>query len=1485
MYNPYQPNQQQQQPMGFQQTGYGYPPQYGQQQGGQQQQFPQPALNTQATGFYGQPQQPQLQQPTSFGGFQQQQQSFPSTSFVQSQPTGYIQAQPTGFQGATVVENSELKIPSIRLSFITAEDQKKFEHLFRTAVPKGDTSISGDSASNILLRSGLPPVTLAEIWSLLDFNKSGSLLFPEFALSLHLCSMAKRGESIPVQLPQKWTNEVQSFIDAINFSVPEDPSKILANTPFAPKDNWMDQPNTFSGASNFGSAAPLNSQRTGGGSLIPLQPQQTAGLIPAQRTGLQSQNTGFNQPLQAQNTGFNQPLQAQNTGFNQPLQAQNTGFNQPLQAQNTGFNKPLQAQTTGINQPLQAQNTGFNQPLQSQNTGFNQSQNTGINQPLQSQNTGFNQPLQSQNTGYGQPPVTGFQPQATGFQNTGQSGIQSQNTGFIQPQGTGYLTAQPTGKPGQWGFVSTPTGGIPGMNAMQQHFLPNAQLPSNNLQTAMSNQSQLLSNVTWAITKQEKQIYDGIFNAWDTNHRGYVDGSVALEVFGKSGLGRPDLESIWNLADTDDRGKLNKDEFAVAMHLVYRRLNGLEIPLRLPPELVPPSNKYLKDSVDSIKNSLRKNSAAPQVNKQTKPDGTRFKNDDDDVGYVSRRRRKSNADPNTASLKIDDLKKLIREKKILLDAMDQEDQDATVAKKKKSQQHLNKVESLKKQIREAQSKQIRSTSNSEKQALLKRLDTLTRDQVPLLIAEIERVNREISEARISKLTKEIQLAHPNWKPNSSTSAIVGTGPNGEVTELDRRKHELKMKLRQRMAALTGRNDSSSDDSELDAQFKEKVEAINKDKDGQSKAIQEIAQSIKELEEGCYNNLYVSLRDSAAETKWEKGEGVTKEVSDFIKQLKEMAAAETGRLERIQSEVKEFTQPTASKPTPATGSAASTQQSSSGTASPAQLSYKTPEERSAYIKAQAQKRMNERLAKLGISRSKEEKPERPSQPSTPQSTLQVPTPQLTQASTPQSTQAPTPQSTLQAPTPQVATPPVATPPAATLQLPEQSRAPASSQADNSSDDDDDEEYAALLKQKQEMEAREQERKLKKQQQKEARLAKIRKEMEDMKKREAEGDSEDEEPVTSVPVYGASSVKKEEPKQEPKQEPKEELKPEPKIEENNTNAPSNSSNGGTSTPHASNPFAKAVGPSGTSVQPTPTGGNNPFFKPNPQVSQAPDPKKAEAQRASQRGLDDDDWSDQEENSSDDEGPNRAGAAKLATLLFGGMPQPVSRASTGAPKEENTPEPPKAPEPPTAPEPIASEPVAEPPAVPTQGDQTPRQVVSVDVPASPDSTDDDFRSATTASPSPTPGQVPESSEFPPAPPSGIPPPPPLPQTSIPPPTDDVPPPPPTDAPPVPTNMPPPPPTTGVPPPPPTTGVPPPPPSAVPPPPPPPAGGPPPPPPPATGVPPPPPPPPAANGPPTGAPDIGALLTQITGGKLLKKVDESEKKISDSAVVGRVL
>lgn len=51
--------------------------------------------------------------------------------------------------------------------------------------------------------------------------------------------------------------------------------------------------------------------------------------------------------------------------------------------------------------------------------------------------------------------------------------------------------------------------------------------------------------VPWTLSKAEKKNYDTIFRAWDNNGSGYINGSMAFEVFGQSGLEKNDLAKIW----------------------------------------------------------------------------------------------------------------------------------------------------------------------------------------------------------------------------------------------------------------------------------------------------------------------------------------------------------------------------------------------------------------------------------------------------------------------------------------------------------------------------------------------------------------------------------------------------------------------------------------------------------------------------------------------------------------------------------------------------------------------------------------------------------------------------------------------------------------------------------------------------------------------------------------------------------------------------
>lgn len=326
-------------------------------------------------------------------------------------PAVPMKPQPTGFQemaasfqtgggaaraSAAQASKPATKIPNIRLSFITAQDQSKFETLFNSAVGDGQTTMTGEKARDLLMRSRLDGDSLSHIWTLADTTRSGQLHFPEFALAMYLCNLKLTGKTLPSSLPDNVKNEVSSMVDIINFSI---------------EDNGGAKPAT--NAPDFA--------------------RQTTASPPT-----------IHHP---------QP-QASNS---QLLQATMTGYAGQQQQQQPSF----------LSQP-----TG----LQPQQTGF-----PGMQNP--------------QPTGYGgpRPPMP---PMPTGFGGNAM---------------TAPLNAQPTGRPGQWGLVNTPSTGLPNIDILQARMMPQTGRDQQSSFTTAGLQGN--AQIPWAITKGEKTTYDAIFRA------------------------------------------------------------------------------------------------------------------------------------------------------------------------------------------------------------------------------------------------------------------------------------------------------------------------------------------------------------------------------------------------------------------------------------------------------------------------------------------------------------------------------------------------------------------------------------------------------------------------------------------------------------------------------------------------------------------------------------------------------------------------------------------------------------------------------------------------------------------------------------------------------------------------------------------------------------------------------------------------------------
>ncbi|XP_070601964.1 epidermal growth factor receptor substrate 15 isoform X2 [Erythrolamprus reginae] len=115
------------------------------------------------------------------------------------------------------------------------------------------------------------------------------------------------------------------------------------------------------------------------------------------------------------------------------------------------------------------------------------------------------------------------------------------------------------------------------------------------------------SSVTqWVVSPADRLTYHEIFLKIDKDMDGFVSGVEARELFLKTGLPSALLAHIWALCDTKDCGKLSKEQFTLAFHLINQKLTkGIDPPQVLTTDMIPPSERTASQN-----NLLRPNSVA-----------------------------------------------------------------------------------------------------------------------------------------------------------------------------------------------------------------------------------------------------------------------------------------------------------------------------------------------------------------------------------------------------------------------------------------------------------------------------------------------------------------------------------------------------------------------------------------------------------------------------------------------------------------------------------------------------------------------------------------------------------------------------------------------------------------------------------------------------------------------------------------------------------
>uniref|UniRef100_G3NF84 Epidermal growth factor receptor pathway substrate 15-like 1a n=1 Tax=Gasterosteus aculeatus aculeatus TaxID=481459 RepID=G3NF84_GASAC len=125
---------------------------------------------------------------------------------------------------------------------------------------------------------------------------------------------------------------------------------------------------------------------------------------------------------------------------------------------------------------------------------------------------------------------------------------------------------------------------------------------------SLSSTASASGDLHWAVRHEEKSKFDGIFESLAPVN-GLLSGEKVKPVLINSKLPLDILGKVWDLSDIDKDGHLDRDEFAVAMHLVYRALEKEPVPALLPSALIPLSKR--KKSLGSVAGSMPGLPASP----------------------------------------------------------------------------------------------------------------------------------------------------------------------------------------------------------------------------------------------------------------------------------------------------------------------------------------------------------------------------------------------------------------------------------------------------------------------------------------------------------------------------------------------------------------------------------------------------------------------------------------------------------------------------------------------------------------------------------------------------------------------------------------------------------------------------------------------------------------------------------------------------------
>ncbi|XP_013377154.1 PREDICTED: epidermal growth factor receptor substrate 15 isoform X1 [Chinchilla lanigera] len=260
----------------------------------------------------------------------------------------------------------------------------------------------------------------------------------------------------------------------------------------------------------------------------------------------------------------------------------------------------------------------------------------------------------------------------------------------------------------------------------------------------------------WVVSPAEKAKYDEIFLKTDKDMDGFVSGLEVREIFLKTGLPSALLARIWALCDTKDCGKLSKDQFALAFHLINQKLiKGIDPPHILTPEMIPPS-----DRMTSQKNII---GSSPVADFSAIKELDTLNNE-----IVDLQREKNNVEKDLKE-KEDTVKQRTSEVQDLQDEVQRENVNLQKlqAQKQQVQELLDELDEQKAQLEE-QLKEVRKKCAEEAQLIssLKAEITSQESQISTYEEELAKAREELSllQQETAELEESVESGKAQLEP-------------------------------------------------------------------------------------------------------------------------------------------------------------------------------------------------------------------------------------------------------------------------------------------------------------------------------------------------------------------------------------------------------------------------------------------------------------------------------------------------------------------------------------------------------------------------------------------------------------------------------------------------------------------------------------------------------------------------------------------------